>query len=109
MPVDLSHLVRNLGRPTVLVIGDIILDRYIFGCAERISQEAPVPVLRADKREDRLGGAASVASMLSVLGADALLAGVVGDDAEVDSVHPLFRRYGLPADPPVADPERPTT
>ena len=47
-----------------MVVGDLILDRYIWGYAERISQEAPVPLLRADQREHRLGGAASVATML---------------------------------------------
>src|SRR2546426_7182650 len=109
MPVDLSHLVRNLGRPTVLVIGDIILDRYIFGAAERISQEAPVPVLRADRREDRLGGAASGASMVRGLGADARLAGVVGNDDQMHSIQPLFRPYRPFADPIVTHAARPTT
>src|SRR5947209_6077760 len=80
MASDLCALVHRLGRPRVLVIGDVILDRYIFGTAERMSQEAPVPVLLADQREERLGGAASVASMLAVLGAEVQLLGVVGTD-----------------------------
>ena len=67
MSHDLSNLVRQLGRPTVLVVGDVILDRYISGSAERISQEAPVLILRADRREERLGGAASVFFTLGLM------------------------------------------
>jgi D-beta-D-heptose 7-phosphate kinase/D-beta-D-heptose 1-phosphate adenosyltransferase len=109
MASDLSDLVRHLGRPRVLVVGDIILDRYIFGCAERISQEAPVPVLRADRHEDRLGGAASVASMLACLGAEVVLAGVVGGDAQSPCVEGLLRHFGVRADLVLPDPGRPTT
>jgi D-beta-D-heptose 7-phosphate kinase/D-beta-D-heptose 1-phosphate adenosyltransferase len=69
MAYDLIRRVQSLGHPRMLVIGDLILDRYIWGDAERISQEAPVPLLRADTREHRLGGASSVATMLSALGA----------------------------------------
>jgi D-beta-D-heptose 7-phosphate kinase/D-beta-D-heptose 1-phosphate adenosyltransferase len=108
MSHDLCNLVHRLGRPTILVIGDIILDRYIFGSAERISQEAPVPVLRADKREDRLGGAASVASMLATLGAEVILAGVTGSDEQVPCVQKLLRKFGL-REVILPDPDRPTT
>ena len=52
----------------MLVVGDVILDRYVWGNAERISQEAPVVLLHADRREERLGGASSVATMLQALG-----------------------------------------
>src|SRR5207248_1442191 len=57
MPADLVELVQRLGRPRVLVVGDVMLDRYVWGNAERISQEAPVILLRADTREERLRGA----------------------------------------------------
>jgi hypothetical protein len=60
MSAELSDLVERLGQPRVLVIGDLMLDRYVWGDAERISQEAPVILLHADKREERLGGASSV-------------------------------------------------
>src|SRR3954469_24482337 len=82
MSADLIELVQNLGRPRVLVVGDVMLDRYVWGNADRISQEAPVILLRADKREERLGGASSVATMLSALQADVSLVGVVGPDAD---------------------------
>src|ERR1700751_5462013 len=79
---DLADLVRRLGEPRVLVVGDAMLDRYVWGDAARISQEAPVILLRADRREERLGGASSVATMLRALGARVSLAGVVGDDTD---------------------------
>ncbi len=69
MSADLIDLVRKLGQPRVLVVGDLMLDRYVWGDAERISQEAPVILLHADRREERLGGASSVATMLRALGA----------------------------------------
>src|SRR5207253_6381938 len=80
MSADLIELVQRLGQPRILVVGDVMLDRYVWGDAERISQEAPVILLHADKREERLGGASSVASMLRALGAQVALAGVVGAD-----------------------------
>src|SRR6202790_1730003 len=77
---DLIELVQNLGQPRVLVVGDLMLDRYVWGNASRISQEAPVILLNADKREERLGGASSVATLLRALGARVALAGIVGAD-----------------------------
>src|SRR3954462_930875 len=90
MAFDLIRRVETLGPPRILVVGDLILDRYIWGDAERISQEAPVPLLRADHREHRLGGAASVASMLSALGARVCLMGAVGRDPEAAVVRRLL-------------------
>src|SRR5277367_4855411 len=79
---ELIDLVQRLGQPRVLVIGDLMLDRYVWGDAERISQEAPVILLRADRREERLGGASSVATMLRALGAKVSLVGLVGADPD---------------------------
>src|SRR5262249_58681356 len=76
MSSDLIDLVQRLGQPRVLVVGDVMLDRYVWGDAERISQEAPVILLHADKREERLGGASSVANLLRALGAEVALTGV---------------------------------
>src|SRR3990172_2892221 len=76
MSYDLIQTVQNLGQPRLLVLGDLILDRYTWGDAERVSQEAPVILLRADRREVRLGGAGNVGNMLRALGARPLLAGV---------------------------------
>ena len=79
---DLAIQLQRIGFPKVLVIGDVILDRYVWGDAMRVSPEAPVVVLRADHDEIRLGGAASVAYLLRGLGAEVTLAGVIGDDAD---------------------------
>ena len=64
----------------VLIIGDVMVDAYIWGAVERISPEAPVPVVRATKRDFRLGGAANVALNVQSLGAKPILCAVVGDD-----------------------------
>src|SRR3954454_16968451 len=95
MAFDVIRRVETLGHPRILVVGDLILDRYIWGDAERISQEAPVPLLRADRREHRLGGAASVATMLSVLGADVCLMGGLGCDSEAGLVRRLLSERGI--------------
>ena len=94
MSADLIELVQNLGQPRVLVVGDLMLDRYVWGDAERISQEAPVILLRADQREERLGGASSVATMLRALGARPALAGVVGGDADGGRIRQTAARPG---------------
>ncbi len=106
---DLIEVMRNLGQPHVLVLGDIMLDRYIWGNAERISQEAPVVLLRADHREERLGGAGSVAMMLRALEAEVTLLGVVGTDAAAERVRELLHQQGIDAAGVQVDPSRPTT
>jgi D-beta-D-heptose 7-phosphate kinase / D-beta-D-heptose 1-phosphate adenosyltransferase len=106
---DLTELVLRLGRPRVLVVGDLMLDRYVWGDAERVSQEAPVLLLHADRREERLGGAASVASMLRALGARVWVAGVVGADAGGQRVRRLLLEQGVDDESVLSDPDRPTT
>ena len=77
---NLLKTVRKLGSPDILVVGDFMLDIYIYGDALRISPEAPVPVLKDAKTEYRCGGAGSVANNLAALGATAHCLGVIGDD-----------------------------
>src|SRR5438093_10368346 len=95
MSADLIELVQKLGQPRVLVVGDLMLDRYVWGDAERISQEAPVVLLHADAREERLGGASSVATLLRALGAKVALAGVVGDDPDGGRVRQTLTGLGI--------------
>src|SRR5437763_2817111 len=95
MSADLIDLVQRLGQPRVLVIGDLMLDRYVWGDAERISQEAPVILLHADRREEKLGGASSVATMLRALGAKVSLAGVVGADADGERLRQMLLDLGI--------------
>ncbi|HEV3385303.1 MAG TPA: D-glycero-beta-D-manno-heptose 1-phosphate adenylyltransferase [Gemmata sp.] len=106
---DLIELVQQLGRPRVLVVGDVMLDRYVWGNAERISQEAPVILLRADSREERLGGASSVATMLQALGAETSLVGIVGRDGDGLRARQILLDLGIDAEGVVTDNERPTT
>jgi D-beta-D-heptose 7-phosphate kinase/D-beta-D-heptose 1-phosphate adenosyltransferase len=105
----LCEIVERLGTPRVLVVGDLILDRYVWGNAERISQEAPVILLRADRREERLGGAASVAMMLSALGAQVKLAGILGDDATATRCRELLDEHQICHQAVLSDPKRPST
>lgn len=97
-----------VGRARVLVVGDVMLDRYWFGEVERISPEAPVPVVHVAKREDRLGGAANVARNIVSLGAKATLVGVVGEDEAAVQVRHLLDEAGIDAHL-VSDPAHPTT
>ncbi len=106
---DLIGRVEGLGRPRITVIGDLILDRYVWGDAERISQEAPVPLLRADYREHRLGGASSVATMLAALGAEVRLIGVVGRDTEAELVRTILDDLDINHDLVLGIDGRPTT
>jgi D-beta-D-heptose 7-phosphate kinase / D-beta-D-heptose 1-phosphate adenosyltransferase len=109
MSAELIELVQRLGQPHVLVVGDVMLDRYIWGDAERISQEAPVILLRAEKREERLGGASSVAAMLRALGARVALAGVVGADADAGRIRHLLAELEIDHEGVVSDASRPST
>lgn len=106
---DLIELVQRLGQPRVLVVGDLMLDRYIWGDAERISQEAPVILLHADKREERLGGASSVATLLRALGARVALTGVIGADSDGGRVRQLLTDLGIDHEGVIPVPSRPTT
>ncbi|HXG13055.1 MAG TPA: D-glycero-beta-D-manno-heptose 1-phosphate adenylyltransferase [Gemmataceae bacterium] len=109
MAQDLIDLVQRLGQPRVLVVGDLILDRYVWGDAERISQEAPVILLHADRREERLGGASSVAAMLRALGAKVALVGVIGDDADGGRIRQMLADLGIDHEGVIPDTGRPST
>ena len=109
MSYHLIDIVQNLGNPRILVIGDLILDRYVWGDAERISQEAPVILLKEDRQEVRLGGAANVAHMLRGLDAEVTMAGVVGTDLEGGLVRMELERQGVDCSGIVSDTHRPTT
>jgi D-beta-D-heptose 7-phosphate kinase/D-beta-D-heptose 1-phosphate adenosyltransferase len=86
------------GNTHVLVVGDIMLDRYIWGDVERISPEAPVPIVRAVHRSEQPGGAANVAMNLTGLGAKASLFGFCGQDADRDCLEACLRNTGVDAD-----------
>lgn len=103
-----SFPIERANAAQILVIGDVMLDRYWFGEVDRISPEAPVPVVRVARREDRLGGAANVARNIVALGAQASLLGLVGADEAGEKVASLARDEGIQARL-VVDASMPTT
>jgi rfaE bifunctional protein kinase chain/domain len=86
---------ERLAQARVLVVGDAMLDRYWFGSVDRISPEAPVPVVRVTREEERLGGAANVALNVKTLGAQCTLLTVVGDDEPARRLRQLLEEQGV--------------
>ena len=86
---------QQLARARVLVVGDAMLDRYWHGAVDRISPEAPVPVVKVSREEERIGAAANVAYNVSTLGAQASFLGVVGDDEPGHRLEALLRDTGI--------------
>jgi len=110
-PLDTTRaraLVSRLGNRRVLVVGDVMVDRFIVGTVTRISPEAPVPVVRFESEHSRLGGAANVAHNLAALGARVTLIGLVGADAAADRLRGQLAAAGLSSEGLVEDPARPT-
>jgi D-beta-D-heptose 7-phosphate kinase/D-beta-D-heptose 1-phosphate adenosyltransferase len=109
-PTSLAARIRDIEGRTILVVGDVILDRYLWGRATRVSPEAPVLVVDVEKDELRLGGAANVAHNVRALGATPILCGLIGDDAAGnDCTRLLAEREVEPAPGVVRDPRRRTT
>lgn len=109
MSYHLIDVMQQLGHPRLLVIGDLILDRYVWGEAERVSQEAPVILLRQESDEMRLGGAANVANMIRGLDADVTIAGVVGRDSDGEELQASLINAGVDCSTLLIDESRPTT
>ncbi len=101
------ELLERLKDRKILVLGDIILDRYLYGNVERISPEAPVPVLEVEGEELRLGGAGNVAHNLVSLGVKTTITGVVGKDESGERILDMLKEKGIEA--LVAEDLRPTT
>ena len=108
MSAPLRALLGSTRRPRVLLVGDMILDRYQYGETRRISPEAPIPVLAATREELRLGGCGNVAANLAALGAVTSCVTVVGDDAAAEHIRELLEHAGCAIDGLVIDSERPT-
>jgi rfaE bifunctional protein kinase chain/domain len=88
-------LVRRFAGTKVVVVGDVMLDRFIWGEVERISPEAPVPVVRVSRESERLGGAANVAANLARLGAEVFLVGIVGADPAAAQLRSAMQIAGI--------------
>ncbi len=95
MTTHLRVSAEQLARARVLVVGDTMLDRYWYGAVDRISPEAPVPVVRVTRTEERIGAAANVAYNISTLGAQASLLSVVGDDEASHQLEALVAKTGI--------------
>ncbi len=105
----MAELVRSFHGRRVLLVGDLILDRYIYGDAERISPEAPVPVLRTVEKREAVGGSANVAACLGALGCEVLCCGVIGADRHGDTLHRMLAELGVEASGVLTAERRPTT
>jgi len=108
-PGRASDLTARFQGVRVLVVGDVMLDRFIVGQVTRISPEAPVPVVRFQSEHVRLGGAANVAHNLAALGARVSLAGIVGTDAAASRIREQLAAAHVDVDGLVVDASRPTT
>ena len=86
---------EQFSKARLLVVGDVMLDRYWFGDTNRISPEAPVPVVQVGKIDERLGGAANVARNVAALGAQTTILGVIGDDESGRRVTELLKLLGF--------------
>lgn len=106
---SLEGVFSSFDKLTVLIVGDVMIDSYLWGKSNRISPEAPVPIVNVVKRENRLGGAANVALNILALGAKPLLCSVVGDDVDGGSFLRLLEDKNLSTEGIIQSPERITT
>ena len=105
----IAEIIKNFQGKRVLVLGDVMLDHYVWGEVERISPEAPVPVLEVQKEEFRLGGAANVALNIKTLGGEPILLGVIGKDTAANDLIRLLTEKDIDTDKLVIDSSRSTT
>ncbi|MDH5366589.1 MAG: bifunctional ADP-heptose synthase [Cyclobacteriaceae bacterium] len=106
---SLPSIFNNFNSINALIIGDVMIDSYIWGSVERMSPEAPVPIVRVDKRDFRLGGAANVALNIQALGATPIICAVVGHDDEGNRFIERLGERDISSDGIVLSDERPTT
>jgi rfaE bifunctional protein kinase chain/domain len=104
----LSQLIQNFTKHRVLVVGDLTLDEFLTGQVERISREAPVPIIRHEGTKQVPGGAANAIYNLANLGAHAIAVGIVGDDAQGKALKKILRMAGVDTTGFIVDPSRPT-
>jgi D-glycero-beta-D-manno-heptose-7-phosphate kinase len=106
---ELQQIFMSYTSKNIAVIGDVMLDKYVFGKVERISPEAPVPVIDVQENSIRLGGAANVATNIRSLGGKALLFGIVGNDADAEELKYAMKQEHLAPDYLIVEEKRPTT
>jgi len=106
---NIKAWIEDLPNKRVLIIGDVMIDRYLLGKVNRISPEAPVPIVDLNAQDDRLGGAANVALNIQAMGAQALLCGILGEDDEGQRFQEILRAHGLSNEAMMAFSDRRTT
>ncbi len=106
---SIEEILEAFKDKTVLVLGDVMVDSYLYGKAKRISPEAPVPILVANEREKKLGGAANVAMNVHALGANTILCSIVGDDKDGSVFRQLLRDEKMPTKGIIKSQNRVTT
>lgn len=104
-----ADIFQSFTKLNVLIIGDVMLDSYIWGSVDRISPEAPVPIINVKKRDHRLGGAANVALNVHALGAKPVLCALIGDDDDGKKLLQRLHEKNLSVDGIIVSTERPTT
>lgn len=112
MPITkerIEKITRSIGQAKILILGDIMLDEYLYGAVSRISPEAPVPVVEINKEQLRLGGAANVANNIAALGDTPLLLGTVGEDDASIKLSQLLKSRGIGREYLINDKKRRTT
>ena len=107
-PTGLEEALAKLGRPRILIVGDLMLDRYVMGEVSRISPEAPIPVLAVRGSEERLGGAGNVAANLRSMEAEVEVCGVIGNDGWGKAIRELLEACGADTAALVVDVSRRT-
>jgi len=106
---DANDLFEAISKLKILVIGDVMVDSYVFGGVSRISPEAPVPIVLATKKEKRLGGAANVALNVQALGATPILCAIVGDDIDGEFFLKRLKERNIPGKGVIVSSDRQTT
>src|SRR5690606_19445197 len=91
----MKDIISQFKGKRVLIIGDVMLDAYIIGKVDRVSPEAPVPIVNIESKEDRLGGAANVALNIKALGAVPILISAIGDDKDGDTFLKIIKKNGI--------------
>lgn len=109
MKTDFANVIDSFLNHTILIIGDVMVDSYLWGKVERISPEAPVPVVTGTKEENRMGGAANVALNIQSLGATPILCSVIGNDDRSKTFFGLLKELGITHKGILQDDERITT
>ena len=109
MSKEILKIIDKFKNKKIAIVGDLMLDHYIWGRVSRVSPEAPVPVVDVEKENFQFGGAANVAANIKSLGGIPIIFGVVGDDAKGEMLINLFKKNGVLVDGIIKDKSRPTT